>query len=118
MKKTELMNQIDWEFYETMADQFAIRGLMGDKEYAINDWVEENSFDWITDEELDGVCAIDVRYFSDKEEQIEEILKQKEMMERVYRYDRYYLLASTNGVEQGGDEGEVVVRSAYVLAEI
>ena len=96
----------------------AIRGV-NNTTHTEFDWIDETSFDWGTEEELEGVCAYKVDYHTDKEEQIEAILRAKEEMERIYGYERYYLIGSTSDkIQYGCDDNEVIFNDAYVLAKI
>ena len=77
---------------------------------AIGDWMTHQSRIWVdgeeTDEELPGVCALDMRAYSTKDEAIE--------ASRQY-YGKYTAIIASDSMEYGEDLNEIILRDPVVI---
>ncbi len=91
-----------------------IRSMTGGKLVNVGDELA-NSFVWVdgetTDEQLNGVCAIDCGF-----DGFDELKKLSKAMALIKQYQGQLVLVGSSKAEEGNDVGEIVMADAVVIA--
>lgn len=129
IEKTEIINILKANNFE----YYGVRGI--NHEYAIGEWIDEQSVSWGTEEEIElgGICvtlanhlvpqgdyvSFRSKYDEEIEEAAEAILKAIEYNTGAYEHKNYYLVGSDDlDVGNANDDYEGVLETAITLAKI
>ncbi len=95
-----------------------VRALQDDEDYKVGE-ITRNSLDWdaendcSSDQELSGICAVEVDMDDDNRERaIEETLA----FVRANYWGGTAVLLGAHGTEHGNDPSEIIMRNAQVIA--